>query len=52
MEKPGTAIWRGPKLCVFSVDGANAIREFLQVPKVIHDLRPSCPGGSWRNFIF
>jgi len=28
------------------------IRAVSQVPKVIHDLRPSCPGRGWHNFIF
>jgi hypothetical protein len=28
------------------------IRAVPQVPKVIHDLRPSCPGRGWHNFIF
>jgi len=44
IEKLGNAIWRGLNLHVFSVDGNNAIREVPQIPKVIHDLRPSCPG--------
>jgi hypothetical protein len=43
IEKLGTAIWRGLNLHVFSVDGTNASREVPQVPKVITDLRQSCP---------
>jgi hypothetical protein len=52
IEKLGTAIWRSLKLYVFSVDDTNEIREVPQVPKVIHDLRPSCPGRGWHNFMF
>jgi len=52
IEKLGTAIWRGPNLYVFSVDGTKSIREVPKVPKVIHDLRPSCPGRGWHNFMF
>jgi hypothetical protein len=51
-EKLGTAYWMGLNLHVFSVDDTNAIREVPQVPKDIHDLRPSCPGRSWHNFMF
>jgi hypothetical protein len=35
IERLGTAIWRGPKIHMFSVDGANAIRKVSQVLKVI-----------------
>jgi len=52
IEKLGAAIWKGLSLHVFSVDNTNAIREVPQVPKVIHDLRPSCACRGWHNFMF